>query len=125
MGRRKGSGGSKKDPFLKLDEGYRDTVQKLIQQMKYDEVDQLVAKVAKDNQALQDAKKQDQDLKSKSEAYREAGAVYRESASASKLKIRYARAMLEASGKESGTPEAALPSGSENVEVATVPVVQA
>lgn len=95
--------GKVKDPFVDLPEEYRNEVQNLIQASNYVGVDSLIAKVTKDNAALQDAKKQDQDLKNKLADAKEAGAVYRESAKATKLKVRYARALLEASGKDSGS----------------------
>jgi hypothetical protein len=47
-------------------------------------------------------KKADQDLASKLELAKEAGAVYREATKANNLKISYARSVLEARGRDVG-----------------------
>ena len=62
----------------------------------------LIATVAKNNAAIQEAKEDDMDLLSKKEAYADASAVYRESEKMSKLKIKFIREQLKAIGKPAG-----------------------
>lgn len=63
-----------------------------------DEIRLKVCQVSLDQVELNLAKELDQDLAEKAEAYKEAGAMYREGSAMNKLKIAYMKEMLEAKG---------------------------
>lgn len=84
----------KKEQFADLSDEYKSA----IDAMTRDEIKKRVAEVALENAALMKAKKDDGDLAEKRELYREAGSVYRDAAKQNKLKIEYAKAVLDSKG---------------------------
>ena len=85
----------KRDPFEILDDQFKDT----IVAMGEDEIRNEIATIALNQEELMIAKKQDQHLQEKKEEAKEAGLVYREGTKFNKLKISYARQVLEDRGK--------------------------
>ena len=85
----------KKEPFKDLDDDYKTT----IEAMKDDEIRFKIAQVAMDQDELMKVKSEDQDLAEKSEAVKEASAIYREGTKMNRLRIKYAKQMLESRGK--------------------------
>jgi hypothetical protein len=94
--------GKKKDPFEDLDEDFKDAVAGMDEKAIRDRL----AKVTLDQAALMDAKEKDIDLKEKKEAAKEAGAVYREGTKMNKLRVKYARSILDAKGNDTGSADA-------------------
>ena len=88
-------GRPKKDPFEALESDFKN----LIENLPSEDVKKKVAEVAFELDRLMEAKKADQDLAEKTEAAKDAGAIYREGAKMAKLRIRYASMILEARGK--------------------------
>lgn len=96
MGRKKGSfNKNKKNPFDALEQEWKDRLNVM------DEVTirKEISKVALDQVALMQAKKEDEDLKAKQEAYKIASEVYREGTKTNKLKVEYAKSVLDSQGK--------------------------
>ncbi len=91
MGRPK----KEKDPWADLDQDFKSAIEGGDEAM----IRAKISEVAIVNAQLMDAKDQDLDLAEKSEIFKEAGAVYREGAKQNKLKIKYAKKMLESQGK--------------------------
>jgi len=85
----------KKDPFADLDENFKED----ILAMNEEEIRDRIATTALAQADLMAAKSEDQALKEKQEEYKEAGAVYREGTKMNKLRISYARQVLEDRGK--------------------------
>lgn len=83
-----------KDPFESIPEEFKDAVAG----MSVDEIKQRIAQVALDQVELMKAKKEDQDLFEKKEAYKEAGALYREGTKLNKTKIEYCKMMIDSKG---------------------------
>jgi len=94
MGRRSASAG-KKDPFEALDKEFKDA----IEGMDETAIRARIAEVAIGQQQLMDAKENDLDLAEKAALAKEAGAIYSEGTKVNKLKIRFAKQMLESRGK--------------------------
>jgi hypothetical protein len=70
-----------------------------------------ISQIALNNEALSRLKEEDEDLKEKKDAAREAGAIYRDGAKQNKLQIRYLRDTLKSRGKDAGEPNS--PKGNE------------
>ncbi len=87
-----------KSKFEDLDKDYMTSIESATD----DEIRAKIAQVALNNAALQEAKGEDQQLAELKEQVKEAGAIYREGAKANKLRIEYARYMLDSRGKDSG-----------------------
>lgn len=68
--------------------------------MSDDELNAKIAETAKNDVALRQAKKDDQDLKEKQEAAKEANATYSDGAKRNRAIIEVARSILVARGKE-------------------------
>jgi len=96
-----GRGRPKKDPFDILDEDEKSA----IAGMNETQIRDRIAKVSLDQAALMELKEQDQDLKEKKEAAKEAGAIYREGTKRNKTLIAFARRVLGDKGKETGDAE--------------------
>jgi hypothetical protein len=73
-----------------------------VDSMNEEAINALVAKVAKDDAAIQEAKEDDQQLYEAKLAYQDASALYRESAKMAKLKIKFLRERLASMGKNAG-----------------------
>lgn len=84
-----------KNPFAELPSEFRSA----IEGGSDEDIKDVVAKTALDNQVLLEAKEEDLDLKDKLEQAKEAGAVYAEGVKMNKLKIRYAKFILSSRGK--------------------------
>lgn len=80
--------------FAELDPDWREKVEA----SGIEGVKGLLVEVQKNEELNQDMKEQDQDLASAKETYDTAGAGYRESTKANKLKIRYALRKLKSLG---------------------------
>lgn len=83
-----------KDPFADLAEDFRDQIDAADR----DGIRSLIAQVALDQAELMEAQSKDEDYQNIKEQAREAGAVYREGTKSNKLKIKYAKMVLEAKG---------------------------
>lgn len=83
-----------KDPFDALSQEYRDT----IAAMSREDIRGRIAQVAIDQAELMDAKTKDLDFQNAKEQAKEAGAVYREGTKMNKLKIEYAKRVLDDKG---------------------------
>jgi hypothetical protein len=86
---------AKKNKFDDLDAEYKSGVEG----MSNDEIRSRVAEISLENERVQAAKADDQDLAEKGAAYQEAGRVYREAAKGAKLRVQFALSVLEARGK--------------------------
>lgn len=84
----------KKDKFSALEGDFKDQVAG----MATDAIVDLIAKVAMDAEALIAAKEEDEDLKDKKEIAKDAEAVYRDGAKQCRLKIQFAKRVLEDRG---------------------------
>lgn len=84
----------RKDPFEDLPQDFRDTVDA----QSREDIRRTIAQVAIDQAELMEAQSEDVDLQNAKEAAREAGAVYREGTKTNKLKIQYAKQVLEGKG---------------------------
>lgn len=84
----------KKDRFADLDQDFAAGVEG----MTAEEIRAEIAKAALYKSELDDAKKSDGALQDAYQAYREAGALYREAAKDVKLRIDYCREILSARG---------------------------
>ncbi len=91
---RKGKKGPK-DPWQGLDEEERAAMDG---EKDNEKLKGRIAKAAMDSAAFAAAKREDQDLKAKSQAATEAGAVYREAAKTNGLRIAYAMVVLKGRG---------------------------
>lgn len=91
-------GRPKKDKFDDLDKDFKEEAEKLDE----GQLRTKISEIALNQEALMEAKEQDQDLAQKKEQAKEAGAVYREGSKANKLRVRYLRQMLDAKGKATG-----------------------
>ena len=87
-----------KDPFAKLDSDFKDAVAG----MQEAEARDRIAKITMDTQALLAARKDDEDLKQKQAAARDAGAVYRDAHKMNNLRIEFIRRRLGDLGKPNG-----------------------
>lgn len=83
-----------KEPFADLSQDFRDEIDRLPRE----EIRQRIAQVTLDQCELMDAQKDDADYQSLKEQFREAGAVYRDGTKTNKLKIKYAKQVLESKG---------------------------
>lgn len=81
----------KKDTFADLDLEEQDKIASL----RGDDLVAYVAKVALDQQALMKAKEEDQDLAEKKEAAKDAGAQYRDGTKGNKLRIAFAKRVMD------------------------------
>lgn len=86
--------GKKKDAFELLEDEFKDSVQ----QMSPEDIKKRVAEIALAHSELMKAKKEDQDLLEKKEAYSLASTQYRESSKFSKLRIDYCKSILDNKG---------------------------
>lgn len=91
-GRPKGSG--KKDPFADLPGEFKERVESA----SIEDLRKIIAEVAMDQIALEQAKALDEDLKQKQEQAKEAGAIYSDGGKLNKLKHRLCRRVLEDRG---------------------------
>jgi hypothetical protein len=85
----------KKDKFDALDPEFKDKVAAL----SAEEINNTLAQVAKDQEALEQAKEDDEDFQAKKEAAKEAGEVYREGRKVNRLKIQFCVRVLRDMGK--------------------------
>lgn len=85
---------AEKDPFVDVPEEFKDAVAG----MNVVEIKQRIAQVALDQVGLMRAKKEDGDLLEKREAYKEAGAGYREGTKLNRVKIEYCKQMIDNKG---------------------------
>lgn len=92
MPRKKGAG--PKDPFEALSEDFRNTIAALSRE----DIRARIAQVALDQAELMEAKDKDIDFQNAKEQAREAGAVYREGTKMNKLKIEFAKRVLDDKG---------------------------
>jgi len=76
---------AKKDPFAELPPEWKDAVEA----MSVDNLKNEMVSVSSNEHENQKNKEEDQDLASKKELYKEAGAGYKEASKANKLKIKY------------------------------------
>lgn len=92
-------GRPKKDKFADLDEDFKNGVAGM------DEVSirRKISEVALNQEALLDAKADDEDFQQKKAIAKEAGAVYREGTKANKLRIAWCKRVLGDKGKDTGT----------------------
>lgn len=88
-------GRKKKQPFEDLDQDFKDDVAN----MKDEDIRAKLAEVAINEHENREAKKQDQDLQQKHDAYSLAGEIYREGTKMNKLRTGYCYNILEARGK--------------------------
>lgn len=88
-----------KNPFADLDEDTKNA----IASMKDDEVHKRISKAALDQEALDQAMKDDGDLEEKKSALKYAREPYVEGRKRLKLLVRFAKTILEARGREAGT----------------------
>jgi hypothetical protein len=100
----KGSG-KPKDPFEDLTTDFKDA----IAGSSREEIERRIVKVVMDDVDLRKAKKDDQDLKEKQEAFKEASAIYRDGFKSNKLKIEYMKRVLDDKGGVTGKVK--LPEG--------------
>lgn len=85
----------KKDPFDALDPEYKDS----IEAMTVEEIRDRIASVSLAQVELMEARDTDEDYQRAKEEAREAGAVYREGTKANRLKIEFAKRVLQDRGK--------------------------
>lgn len=83
-----------KDPFADLPEDFRNDIDSKDRV----EIRKVIAQVALDQVDLMDAQKADEDYHNLKEQAAEAGAVYRDGTKSNKLKIAYAKMVLEGKG---------------------------
>lgn len=83
-----------KDPFQDLTEDFKDAVA----QSSREEIEKRISDVALYDVELRKQKKEDQDLKEKAEAYKEASAIYREGLKSNRIKIEYCKRVLDDKG---------------------------
>jgi hypothetical protein len=89
-------GRPKKNPFDDLDADFKDSVDGKSDS----EINEMIAKVAKDEELNRRHKADDEDLKERQEQAKLAGAVYAEATKAYKLKTAYLYDVLKARGLE-------------------------
>jgi hypothetical protein len=87
---------TKKDKFEDLPEEFKNSVAGMDETAIRD----TITKVSLNQASLMEAKELDQDLSSKKEAAKEAGAIYREGTKSNKLKVAWCRQVLGDKGKE-------------------------
>lgn len=85
---------TKKDKFDALDADFRDQVAAMSRK----DIREKIAQISIDNQELLDAKEKDTDLMKAKEQAKEAGEVYREGLKMNKLKIAFAKRVLDDKG---------------------------
>lgn len=83
-----------KDPYSDLQDDFKDAVA----QSSREEIEKRISDVALYDVELRKQKKEDQDLKEKAEAYKEASAIYREGFKSNKLKIEFCKRVLDDKG---------------------------
>ncbi len=83
-----------REPFEDVPEDFRNTVASLSRE----DIRLRIAQVTLDQLELMEAQADDEDFQNLKLEFREAGAVYREGTKANKLKIAYARHVLESKG---------------------------
>lgn len=88
-------GRSKKDPFEDLPGEFKEAVAGMDEAGIRDQI----AKVSLNQAALMEAKDADEDLTTKKEAAKDAGAIYREGTKANKTKVAWCRQVLGDKGK--------------------------
>lgn len=84
-----------KDPFEALSDEYKSTIEAL----SVEEIRSRIATISLEQVELMEARDADEDLKKAKEEAREAGAPYREGTQMNKLKIAFAKRILEDRGK--------------------------
>jgi hypothetical protein len=91
-------GRPKKDKFEDLDEDFKDSVAAM------DEAGlrSKISEITLNQEAVLEAKENDQDLASKKEEYKVAGASYREATKANKLRVKFLRQVLGDKNKDTG-----------------------
>jgi|SRR5882757_11533482 len=87
-----------KDPFAEISSEWKDAVM----QSNEEEVRKRISEVALNDEALSKAKESDSDLKMKQAEAKVANAVYRDGFKANRLKIKFAKQVLEGQGKPAG-----------------------
>ena len=87
---------TKKDKFEDLDQEWKDG----ICSMSPEEIKSRVADIALELETLLKAREDDADLQAKQLAAKEANAVYSEGKKGARLRIKYAKSILEAKGKD-------------------------
>lgn len=85
----------KESEFGELDQDFKNSIDSAGEV----EIRQKIAQVALNEAQNQENKKQDQDLKEKKEAVKAASEQYKEATKYNKLRIAYARSILDARGK--------------------------
>ncbi len=88
--------GEKKDPFDALEEEWKDAIAR----MEESGIRDRIATTALDQATLMGAKDTDIDFQKARETAKEAGAVYRDGTKINKLKIAFAKRVLEDRGKQ-------------------------
>lgn len=88
-------GRQKKEEFADLPDDFKDAVANANEE----EINSKLAQIALSQQELIEAKQQDEDFQQAKAALQVAGEVYRESAKANKLKIRFIKRVLESRGR--------------------------
>ncbi len=94
-------GRPKKDKFEDLDIDFKDSIAAMTEE----EIRAKLAEISLNQAALMQAKSDDEDLKTKKEIAKEAGAIYREGTKANRLRIEWARQVLGDKGKSNGSFE--------------------
>ncbi len=84
----------KKDEFADLDSDFKDAVAG----ESPEDIRKRIAQVALNELENQRLKKEDTDLETKKEEFKEAGAVYREASKANKLRLKFMRRVLKDKG---------------------------
>jgi Flp pilus assembly CpaE family ATPase len=81
---------TKKDPFEDVDSDFKDAVAS----MSTDEIRSQIVKVSINQMELMEAKKEDQDLSDKREAYNDANSIYRDGTKQNRLKLEFCKRVL-------------------------------
>lgn len=92
---KRGRGRPKKEPWSDLDPEFKENVESATDA----EINEIIAKVAKDEELNRRLKADDEDLKEKQEQAKLAGEQYATATKANKLKIAYCYDLLKARGK--------------------------
>jgi len=87
---------TKKDKFADLDPLFKEKVVS----SSAEAIDTILAQVAKDQEASEQAKEDDEDFQQKKEEFKVAGEQYREAKKANRLKTQYCIRVLKDQGKE-------------------------
>lgn len=101
-----------KDPYSKITKDERDEMDKLDE----DQLNKKIAQVAKNDSAMEEARKMDEDLEQAKERLKVCQEPYKESRAANKQRIAYLRSLLSGKGKDSGTSPVATSSATDTAE---------